>query len=129
MAEYAIGPVEEPPWRFEAKDFALRLHERWPNARIGINDSDENLTSLDALIPHDPPARELGIALHRNGQFFSLDPADPDTTAEFAVWLMRQVPANDPQVNIIKPSTWPPFPLTTETTEQQIIAFLEGQPG
>ncbi len=38
MGEYTLTPHEQPPWRFAANDFAVRIRQRWRHARTGIGD-------------------------------------------------------------------------------------------
>jgi len=98
---HVLAPQQEPSWRFEADGFAARIRRRWPRARIASPDpTGPPELLLHALIPANPPSRGWGIALDAAGWAVILDPADPATAAEFAVWYAGQLPAFDPPVHI-----------------------------
>lgn len=124
MSEFVIVAEEDQSWTFVHDDFARRLQQRWPNAKIGIDDLPESPMRLHALIPFPEAHRELGIALADTGDGISLDPADPATAAEFAAWLIEQIPNFDIPLNISGLSEWRPLPLIPGTTEQTIAAHL-----
>lgn len=126
MAEYALAPLEEPPWSLDADEFAQSLRKRWPDARVGVRDLEGSPMVLHALIPLSPPRRELGIALGSSGKFVTLDPAEPDTAAEFAYWYVRQVPKGGTPVHLISTESSNSIELTTEMSETDIMDKLSG---
>lgn len=123
--EYIIVAEQDQGWVFEAEDFAERLRSKWPEVRIGIDDLQGSPMRLHALIPYPPPQHELGIALADTGDGISLDPADPDTAAEFVIWLISHITDFSVPLNISGTSEWRPLPLMPDTTEQDVIRHLE----
>lgn len=123
MPEYVITPTEEPEWHFEADDFVERLRRRWPQARIHINTADAPMAA-HALVPFDPPQRELGVALDRLGFAVILDPADPETAAEFVLWYIGEIPAFDPTPRLITDDYEVSVPLRPNMTQQEILSVL-----
>ena len=128
MAEYVITPHEEPPWRFDPDDFAERIKDRWPDARTGIRSLRGSPMLLHALIPFDGFAHELGIALDAEGWAIILDPADPDTAAEFAAWYATQLPGFDPPVHLITADYEVSVPLRPDVTAGELRILL-AEPG
>jgi len=126
MASFAVLPEEEPGWRFEPVEFATRVAVRWPDAKTGINDLPGSSMVVHALVPFDPPRRELGIALSDVGNEISLDPADPDTAAEFVAWYVTQIPSFDPPVYLWAGGFARQLELRPDTTEEEVRGFLEG---
>ena len=124
MAEYALAPLEQPDWSLSPDDFAERIIQQWPTARVEVETDRSAPMALHALIPFDAPRRELGIAMVRTGDYVSLDPADPDTAAEFAVWFVNQIPAGGPSLHILPQARWDPMPIDRATSEQAIAAHL-----
>ncbi|TWD73085.1 hypothetical protein FB561_6970 [Kribbella amoyensis] len=87
MSEYLVAPMEEPDWVVSAEELAAALRERWPLARVGLGAVEGSSMLLEALIPLQPAPRELGVALSGTGQAVTLEPADLEAAAEFAVWF------------------------------------------
>jgi len=119
---YVLTPHEQPPWRFDPDDFAVRIRRRWPRARIG--DLHESPMQLHALIPADPRSRDLGVALAR-GWTVVLEPATPAGAGEFALWYVSQLPAFDPRVYLIADnSAAGPLALRRDTTAEELLTLL-----
>lgn len=124
MAEYALAPLEQPDWSLSPDDLAERILQHWPAARVEIETDRSAPMALHALIPFEPPRRELGIAMVWTGDYLSLDPADPDTAAEFAAWVVNQIPTGGPSLHILPKERWDPMPIDRATPEQAIAAHL-----
>jgi hypothetical protein len=124
MADYVITPHEEPPWHFDPDDFAERIKNRWPDARTGIHDLPGSPMAMHALVPFGGFPHELGIALDPEGWAVILDPADPDTATEFALWYVTQLPAFDPPVHLITDDYEISIPLRPDITAAELRDFL-----
>ena len=124
MGEYTLTPHEQPPWRFAANDFAVRIRQRWRHARTGIGDLPGSPMLLHVLVPFDPPCRELGIALDAEGWAVVLDPADPATATEFALWYLTQLPGFDPPVHLITEHYEVSLELRRDTTAEELLTVL-----
>lgn len=123
MPEYVITPTEKPDWRFEPDDFVARLRRRWPQARTTVNATDAPMAA-HALVPFGPPQRELGVALDRLGFAVILDPADPETAAEFVHWYVGEIPAFDPTPRLVTDDYEVSVPLRPDMTQQEILSVL-----
>ena len=119
---YVITPFERPAWRFEANDFIERIQRRWPTAQYRV-DPDRPMP-VEVLIRFDPPHRDLGVALHPEGWFVSLEPSDRQAVAEFAAWYGRQLPATDPPVYLSTQDVIN-LELGPHTTEDTVLRFLD----
>ena len=124
MPEYGIGPMTEPTWRLDPQQFAAALRTQWPQVRVGFPSEPNSPAILQSLIPFDSPRRELGVDLMQSGQFVSLDPADPDTAAEFAVWFVHLLPSADTPIYLHLKENWRPLEITATTTPAEIIMHL-----
>jgi hypothetical protein len=127
VSEYYITPQEEPKWRFDPHDFVRRVQGQWPDARTGVNEDPDSPMTAEALIPFPPPQRELGVALSKLGYAIYLDPADPDTTAEFAAWYLTQLPDLEPEVYLFTSNYDVNMPLRFGTSAADIQSFLESR--
>ena len=125
MPEYTITARERPSWQFTAEDFAEAIRKRWPNARVGIRDLPRSPMIVHALVPFEPPRRELGIALSSLGNAVILDPADPDTAAEFVLWYVTQLPEFDPPVYLFT-DDMRSVELRPDVTADEIVRTLTG---
>ena len=123
MSEYVITPLEAPAWRLDPAEFVTSIERQWPTARTAV-DAAGAPVSAEALIPFDAPRRELGISLAKHGYAIILDPADPDTAAEFVTWYLRQLPAFDPEVRLITDDFEVSMPLAPQTTAAEVETFL-----
>jgi hypothetical protein len=126
MAAFAVLPGEEPGWRFEPVEFVARIAVRWPDATTAINDLPGSSMVVHALVPFGPPRREVGVALSDTGNEVSLDPADPDTAAEFVAWYVTQIPSFDPPVYVWAGGFARQLELRADTTAAEVEAFLSG---
>jgi hypothetical protein len=124
VPEYVITPTEEPAWRFEADDFVTRVRRRWPRARTEVNAADAPMAA-HALVPFEPPHRDLGVALDKLGFAVILDPADPETAAEFVLWYLEQIPTFDPEPRLITDDYEVSMSLRRDTTEEEILSLLK----
>jgi hypothetical protein len=124
VPEYVITPQEAPSWRIDPDDFLERIRARWPQARTGRTAEPDDPASTEALIPFGPSQRELGVALSNQGYSVYLDPADPDTAAEFAAWYIGQVPATEPPIFLFAMDFDANVPLSPERAADDIRAAL-----
>jgi hypothetical protein len=69
----------------------------------------------------------MEISSTQRGFAIILDPADPDTAAEFVTWYLRQLPAFDPEVRLITDDFEVSMPLAPQTTAAEVEAFLRLQ--
>jgi hypothetical protein len=123
LSEYVITPLKAPAWRLDPTAFITSVEQQWPTARTALNAAEDPMAA-DALIPFDAPRRELGISLDKHGYAIILDPADPDTAAEFVTWYLRQLPAFDPEVRLITDDFEVSMPLAPQTTADEVETFL-----
>jgi hypothetical protein len=105
MSDFLVAPLEEPTWSVPAEEFAAALRGRWPDVRVEIGAVDGSSMALEALIPAGPGGRELGIALSGTGQAVTLDPADLEGAAEFAMWFVETVVPGEAGVHLIEPGS------------------------
>lgn len=124
MTEYTVMPLTEPDWMLDPADLAARVQARWPEARVLVGSVEGSTMAVEALVPMEPPPRELGIALSGNGQAISLDPADPDSAAAFACWFVEQFPSLDPPLHLIEDGSMRGVELTRGVTEATVLAGL-----
>lgn len=126
MPEYVLAPLERPEWSLKPHDLAAQIRARWPGARVSVEADPNAPMALHALIPFAPPKRELGVAMVRTGDYLSLDPADPETAAEFASWLIQLIPDVGPKLHVLPKERWDPMPLEPGTPEATIANHLAG---
>jgi hypothetical protein len=125
MPEYTITPTVEPAWRLGPRTFSTALRHRWPDAQVGLNSLVGSEMSVHALIPYDPPRRELGVALTDDCYCIFLDPADPETAAEFVTWYCdTQIPTFDPPVYLITEVYERQLQLRADISADEVLAFL-----
>ncbi len=122
--EYTLAPRVEPGWRFTRDEFALRLKRRWPHARLGQAEPAGSPALLHALIPAQPPSRELGIALSADGWAVWLDPATPAAAVDFTLWYVTQLPSPDPLVYLVVDGFAAEIPLRPDTTAEDLLTVL-----
>jgi hypothetical protein len=124
MTEYLVAPLDEPEWTVAAEELAAGLRERWPGARVGLGAVEGSSMGLEALIPLAPSPRELGIALSGTGQAVTLEPADAEAAAEFAVWYFGRFLAGRQGVHLIEPATMRTVELTDGLTPEMVLERL-----
>jgi hypothetical protein len=101
LTAYVVAPLEEPGWRVAPQVLAVALRERWMGARVEVGAGSG--VALEALI--SVGGRELGIALSGTGQAVTLDPAQLEGAAEFAVWFVETVVPGEVGVHLIEPGS------------------------
>lgn len=121
MTEYLVAPLDEPDWAVSAEDLAAGLRDRWPAARVGLGAVEGSSMGLEALIPLAPSPRELGVALSGSGRAVTLEPADAEAAAEFAVWYFGRFLAGRKGVHLIEPSTMRTVELTDDLTPEMLL--------
>jgi hypothetical protein len=124
MNEYVVGPLDEPDWAIDANELAVALRERWPGVRIGMGGIDGSTMALEALIPLEPAPRELGVALSGTGQAVTLDPADPESAAEFAVWMAEKMLPGRRGLHLIEPGSMRMVELTGGLSTADVLARI-----
>jgi hypothetical protein len=124
MTEYLVAPLDEPEWRVEAEALADGLRDRWPGVRIGVGSVEGSSMALEALIPLAPPPRELGVALSGTGQAVTLDPADAEAAAEFAVWYVERFLPGKTGIHLIEPASMRTVELTDDLTPEALLARI-----
>ena len=105
MSDFLVAPLEEPTWSVPAEDLAAALRERWPDVRVEIGSVRGSSMALEALIPSGPGGRELGVALSGTGQAVTLEPAELEGAAEFAVWFVETVVPGEEGLHLIEPGS------------------------
>lgn len=124
MTEYLVAPLDEPEWTVSAEELAAGLQERWPGVRVELGAVEGSSMSLEALIPLVPSPRELGLALSGTGQAVTLEPADAEAAAEFAVWYFGRFLAGRQGVHLIEPATMRTVELTDGLTSEMVLERL-----
>ncbi|GAA0624232.1 hypothetical protein HPO96_33975 [Kribbella sandramycini] len=123
MAEYLVAPLEEPEWVLEVDEFAEALRARWPGVRVGLGSVEGSSVVLEAVVPLEPAPRELGVALSGTRQAVSLDPADAEAAAEFALWMAESVlPGRG--LHLIEASSYRTVELTPGMTPEVLLDAL-----
>jgi hypothetical protein len=121
MTEYLVAPLEEPDWVVDAEELAAGLRDRWPGVRVGIGAVEGSSMGLEALIPLAPSPRELGVALSGTGQAVTLEPADAEGAAEFAVWYFERFLVGRTGVHLIEPATMRMVELREDLTVETLL--------
>jgi hypothetical protein len=88
MAAYMISPAGETEWRMNADEFAARLRNRWPDARVEPGAAATIMVRFE-LDDADGYLADDGITLW-------VERGELEQAAELAVWFREQVPADLP---------------------------------
>ncbi|ONI74408.1 hypothetical protein BWI15_13950 [Kribbella sp. ALI-6-A] len=120
IERYVLAPLEESAWSVSAEDLAVALRGRWPDVRVGFGSVGGSSMILEALIPGGSGRGELGIALSGTGQAVTLDPADLEGAAEFAVWFAADVAPGDSGLHLIEPGSMRSVELVTGITPREV---------
>ena len=88
MAAFMVSPAGSTQWRLSADEFAERLRERWPDARVepGVTSTIMARFELDDA---DGYLADDGVTLW-------VERGDVEQAAELAVWFREQVPDDVP---------------------------------
>ena len=90
MPHFLIAPPHETSWGLDATDFAARLRERWPDARVRALPGSSN-AALDFSVRAG--ADDVDAWLSRDGAALHVvSPATYDQAAELASWWRAQAP-------------------------------------
>jgi ABC-type transport system involved in cytochrome bd biosynthesis fused ATPase/permease subunit len=125
LSELTITVRTDGVERVLVADLALEVEESRTTAVVGESGSGKSITALSVL---GLLTSELGVAMVRTGDYLSLDPADPETAAEFASWLIHLIPDSGPKLHILPKERWDPMPLGHDTPEDAIAGHLAGTP-
>jgi hypothetical protein len=120
MSDFVVAPLEEPTWSVSAEDLAVALRRRWPDVRVGLGSVEGSSMILEALIPAEPGRAELGIALSGTGQAVTLDPADLEGAADFAVWFATNLAPGESGLHLIEPGSMRTVELTAGITPREV---------
>ncbi|WP_432938199.1 hypothetical protein ACQPXM_26760 [Kribbella sp. CA-253562] len=120
MSDFLVAPLEEPTWSVSADNLAVALRGRWPDVRVGLGGVEGSSMALEALIPAGPGGGELGIALSGTGQAVTLDPADLEGAAEFAVWFAANLVPEDSGLHLIEPGSMRSVELVAGITPREV---------
>lgn len=123
MPEYTITPTSDPGWALDPAILMRELQDRWPEARVQINPPDAPMAA-NALIPFHNERGELGVALDQMKYAVVLDPADPDSAAEFIDWYRTRIPSFHPNVLIITEDYETSMILNANTDRAEAQSFL-----
>lgn len=123
VPEYTITPLADPGWRLDPAEFIRNVENRWPHAKTAIYEAGSPMAA-NALIPFDNSRGELGVALDQLCYAVILDPADPDSAAEFIAWYLTKLPAFEPDVLLIGEDYEVTLRLSHVTRTKDVQRFL-----
>ncbi|MFI5706270.1 hypothetical protein [Kribbella sp. NPDC051620] len=72
-----------------------------------------------------PSPRELGVALSGTGQAVTLEPADAEGAAEFAVWYFERFLAGRTGIHLIGPARMRTAELTAGLKPEDLLARIK----
>ncbi|MGC4938066.1 hypothetical protein [Kribbella sp. DT2] len=127
MSEFVVAPLEEPTWSVSAEEFAAALRARWPGVRVEVGAVEGSSMALEALIPEGEGGWELGIALSGTGQAVTLEPADLEGAAEFAVWFVETVVPGQVGLHLMEPGSMRSVELVAGMTPADVCERLGQQ--
>jgi hypothetical protein len=119
MSDFLVSPSKETSWRLEPREFAERVHERWPEARVSILDEPDAWAAMRFAIPFDDGV-ELDAHLANDGQVVGFD-GDLRESAAVAAWVRELVPA-DQELLFYDEGFAVDVPLTAGITRDEIVA-------
>ena len=88
MAAFMVSPAGGTDWRLSAGEFAERLGERWPDARVQPGVASTIMVRFE-LDDADGYLADDGVTLW-------VERGDVEQAAELAVWFREQVPDDVP---------------------------------
>jgi hypothetical protein len=122
VSDFLVSPSAETSWRLEPGEFAQRVHERWPGARVSILDKPDAWAAVRFAIPFEG-GTELDGHLANDGQALGFD-GDLPESATVAVWVRELVPPEQ-ELLFYDQGYEVDVPLTEGITRDEIVAAVE----